>query len=48
LIHQLRCGLILRGVDIFPWPGGVVSSVHREEEIESTARALKLCLQMLG
>ncbi|MBI3838163.1 MAG: aspartate aminotransferase family protein [Planctomycetia bacterium] len=48
LIHELRCGLILGGVDIFPWPGGVVSSVHREEDIETTARALKACLQLLG
>jgi glutamate-1-semialdehyde 2,1-aminomutase len=48
LIHQLRCGLMLGGADIFPWPGGVVSSVHREEEIETTARALKGWLELLG
>jgi glutamate-1-semialdehyde 2,1-aminomutase len=47
LIHQLRCGLILGGADIFPWPGGCVSAVHREEDIEITADALKRCLPLL-
>jgi glutamate-1-semialdehyde 2,1-aminomutase len=48
LIHQLRCSLILGGADIFPWPGGVVSSVHSDDDIEITARALKCCLELLG
>ncbi|HEV3136435.1 MAG TPA: aspartate aminotransferase family protein [Pirellulales bacterium] len=48
LIHQLRCSLILGGADIFPWPGGVVSAMHSEEDIEITARALKDCLELLG
>ncbi len=47
LIHQLRCGLILGGADIFPWPGGCVSAVHSEEDIETTAMALRHCLELL-
>jgi glutamate-1-semialdehyde 2,1-aminomutase len=47
LLHQLRCGLILGGADIFPWPGGCVSAVHSEEDIEITACALRDCLRMM-
>jgi glutamate-1-semialdehyde 2,1-aminomutase len=43
----LRCGLILGGADIFPWPGGCVSATHGEDDIETTAAALESCLQML-
>lgn len=46
LLHQLRCGLILGGADIFPWPGGCVSAMHSEEDLEVTAAALKHFLQM--
>jgi len=48
VIHRLRCGLILGGADIFPWPGGVVSSVHNEEDIEVTAAALGETLQRIA
>lgn len=37
----LRCGMIVGGVDIFPWPGGCVSAVHSEQDVETTAAALK-------
>ncbi|MEX0676572.1 MAG: aspartate aminotransferase family protein [Pirellulales bacterium] len=47
VIHQLRCGLIVGGADIFPWPGGCVSAVHSEEDVETTARALKTCLESI-
>ena len=48
VIHQLRCGLIVGGADIFPWPGGCVSAVHSDEDIERTAEALKSCMQAIG
>jgi glutamate-1-semialdehyde 2,1-aminomutase len=48
VIHQLRCGLAVSGADIFPWPGGVVSAVHSEEDIEITARAFKHCLESMA
>ena len=47
VIHQLRCGLITGGADIFPWPGGCVSPVHSEEDVETTARALASCLESI-
>lgn len=47
MLHALRCGLILGGADVFPWPGGCVSAVHDERDIETTAAALKLCLEYL-
>jgi glutamate-1-semialdehyde 2,1-aminomutase len=47
-IHRLRCGLILGGADIFPWPGGCVSAVHTEDDIEITAQAFKECLERLA
>jgi len=48
VIHRLRCGMILGGADIFPWPGGVVSAVHTAEDIETTAAALKDCLELMA
>ena len=47
LTHQLRCGMILGGADVFPWPGGCVSATHNPHDIETTAGALKLCLKLL-
>jgi len=46
-LHRLRCGLMVGGVDIFPWPGGCVSAVHDDEDIERTAAALAQCLPAL-
>jgi glutamate-1-semialdehyde 2,1-aminomutase len=48
LLHQLRCGLILGGADIFPWPGGCVSAVHDERDVEITASALRGTLERLN
>ncbi len=47
VLHQLRCGLILGGADIFPWPGGCVSAVHSDEDIDQTAEALRTCLEAI-
>ena len=47
VIHQLRCGLIVGGADIFPWPGGCVSSAHDERDVEVTAEALRGTLERL-
>ncbi len=47
LIHQLRCGLIVGGADIFPWPGGCVSAVHDERDVETTAAALRGTLERI-
>jgi len=37
LIHQIRSGWLAGGVDIVAWPGGWVSAVHTEEDIDRTA-----------
>ncbi len=47
VIHRLRCGLIVGGADIFPWPGGCVSAVHSEDDIELTAEALRQGLEWM-
>ncbi len=47
-IHRLRCGMILGGADIFPWPGGVVSAVHNEEDVAITAATFKGFLEMMA
>jgi glutamate-1-semialdehyde 2,1-aminomutase len=39
LIHQIRSGWLAGGVDIVTWPGGWVSAVHTEEDIDRTAVA---------
>ena len=43
-IHALRCGLLAEGVDIMPWPGGVISAVHTPADLEQTARAFDRAL----
>ncbi len=40
--------MILGGADLFPWPGGCVSAVHDEADIEQTAAALRLTLELLA
>jgi glutamate-1-semialdehyde 2,1-aminomutase len=45
-VHDFRCGLIVGGVDLFPWPGGCVSAVHGDAEIEATVRAFQTCLAL--
>jgi glutamate-1-semialdehyde 2,1-aminomutase len=47
VLHALRCGMIVGGADIFPWPGGCVSAVHSPQDIETTAAALALCVKSL-
>ncbi len=47
LIHQIRCGLIAEGVDIVSWPGGVISAVHTETDLEKTAEAFGKLLSVV-
>ena len=37
----IRAGFIVRGVDIAGWPGGMLSGVHCEADIEHTATAFR-------
>ena len=41
ITFEIRIGFLLAGVDIVPWPGGLVSAVHSESDVEKTALALK-------
>ena len=46
-LHDLRLAMLTQGVDLSGWPGGLVSGVHQEEEIEATATAFRQSLRML-
>jgi len=48
LIHQLRTGFLLHGVDIVGWPGGLVSAAHTDEDVERTVRAFESTMEMLA
>ena len=37
--HALRLAMILRGVDLFSWPGGPTSAVHTEDDLQRTVEA---------
>jgi len=46
-IHELRAGMLLHGVDIIGWPGGLVSAAHTEEDVRRTVQAFDATLAML-
>ncbi|MEX2260795.1 MAG: aminotransferase class III-fold pyridoxal phosphate-dependent enzyme, partial [Bryobacteraceae bacterium] len=39
LIHKVRAGFLLHGVDIAGWPGGLVSAAHNEDDVSRTVAA---------
>jgi glutamate-1-semialdehyde 2,1-aminomutase len=47
LTHHLRLGFICEGVDISPWPGGMVSAVHHQDDLELTLTAFRRALDEL-
>ncbi|MDP7019176.1 MAG: aminotransferase class III-fold pyridoxal phosphate-dependent enzyme [Pirellulaceae bacterium] len=40
----MRLGLLIQGVDIFGWPGGVASSVHTDDDLAKTVAAFRQTL----
>jgi len=48
LIHKIRAGFLANGVDIAGWPGGLVSAVHTDEDVERTVSAFRSVLKDLG
>ena len=48
LIHLIRTGLLVNGVDIIGWPGGLVSAVHSDTDVERTVAAFQSALASLG
>jgi glutamate-1-semialdehyde 2,1-aminomutase len=47
LVHRLRLAMMLGGVDMNGWPGGVVSAIHGEAETEATVAAFRDALRLL-
>ena len=48
LSHKVRQGMIVAGVDVTGWPGGVTSGVHTDEDVEITLQAFEQNLNMLA
>jgi glutamate-1-semialdehyde 2,1-aminomutase len=48
LIHKIRVGFLLHGVDIVGWPGGLVSAAHTDEDAQRTVDAFEATLDMLA
>ncbi len=46
--HKIRQGMIIGGVDVTGWPGGVVSGVHTEDDVEITLKAFEQTLKMMA
>ena len=47
LISDFRTGMLAAGVDLVPWPGGLISAVHTDEDLEQTAAAFRQVLWQL-
>ena len=47
LQHKARAGFLYNGVDLLPWPGGLVSGVHTDEDLQRTVEAFEGLLKML-
>jgi glutamate-1-semialdehyde 2,1-aminomutase len=47
LSHCFRLGFICEGVDITGWPGGMVSAVHQQDDLERTLKAFRRTLDEL-
>jgi len=47
VVHKLRLGMMIHGVDLSSHPGGVISATHGEAELEDTVAALRQTLRML-
>jgi glutamate-1-semialdehyde 2,1-aminomutase len=48
LVHKVRTGFLLHGVDVVGWPGGLVSAAHTEEDVGRTLEAFESTLRMLA
>ena len=47
VVTKLRLAMLVNGVDITSWPGGTVSAVHDEDDLEKTVAAFRQSLVML-
>ncbi|MEM7253589.1 MAG: aspartate aminotransferase family protein, partial [Pseudomonadota bacterium] len=46
-VDKLRIAMMVNGVDITGWPGGTVSSVHRDDDIDRTVEAFERSIDAL-
>ncbi len=47
LVAKLRLGMLVYGVELFVWPGGVTSMAHDPSDLDRTAEAFRRTLRML-
>ncbi len=47
VLNKLRVAMLLHGVDLLGWRGGVVSAAHTDAEIERTLEAWRASLRMM-
>ena len=47
LMQQIRCGLLVEGIDIVGWPGGVISVVHSDSDLEKTVTGFGHLLEVV-
>jgi len=47
LAHRLRLAMLVNGVDITGWPGGLVSCIHTADDVAATAAAFAEAIRML-
>jgi glutamate-1-semialdehyde 2,1-aminomutase len=47
VVHKMRLGMMVHGVDLSGHPGGVVSATHGEAELEDTVAAMRQTVRML-
>jgi len=47
LTRQLRLAMLVNGVDLSGWPGGLTSLAHGPEDVQATAEAFRESLLML-
>ena len=47
LSHKLRLAMLINGVDLTGWPGGTISAVHTDTDLEQTVDAFRESISML-
>ena len=47
LLAKMRLGMLINGIDLKSWKGGILSDVHDDADIERTTEAWRTTLRML-
>ena len=47
MLNKLRLAMLINGVDLLGWRGGVVSAAHTQVEVDQTIAAWRASLRML-